>query len=133
MKSQVLAIAERHRKGLARAGKAGIKPGQCFAVVMVGRIDDYLRDVAEDNRAAVSEADLIQCGTAIMKRAAAIFREKRYEAVLLPAGMRGAYHATELAGANMTLSIHPKIQAMIADHKARSQILAELGAQGSKP
>ena len=116
---QALAIAERHRRGLARAQAAGIKPGRCFAVVMVGRIDDYIRDVAEDSRAAVSEADIVQCGTAIMKRAAALFRERRYEAVLLPAGMRGTYHATELAGADMTLSIHPKIQAMLAKLSGR--------------
>ena len=111
---QALEIAERHRKGLARAKRAGVKPGRCFAVVMVGRIDDYIRDVAEDSRAAVSEADIIQCGTAIMKRADSIFRERRYEAELLPAGMRGAYHVTDLAGADMTLSIHPKIQSLIA-------------------
>lgn len=111
---QALEVAERHRKGLARAKRAGIKPGRCFAVVMVGRIDDYIRDVAEDGRAAVSDADIVQCGTAIMKRADGIFKARGYEAELLPAGMRGAYHATELAGADMTLSIHPKIQSMIA-------------------
>ena len=111
---QVLAVADRYQKGLARLRKTGGKEGRCFAVVMVGRIDDYIRDVAHDNRADVLESDIIQCGTAIMKRADAIFQEKKYEAVLLPAGMRGTYHATELAGADMVLSIHPKIQALIA-------------------
>lgn len=33
----------------------------------------------------------------------------------MPAGMRGAYHATALAGADIVLSIHPKIQAMLAE------------------
>ncbi|MEI8078734.1 MAG: transaldolase family protein [bacterium] len=111
---QVLAIADRYQRGLARARAAGVKPGRCFAVVMVGRIDDYLRDVAEDARAAVTEADIIQGGTAIMKRAQTMFRERHYEAVLMPAGLRGAAQATELAGADMTLSIHPKIQALLA-------------------
>lgn len=111
---QALAIAERYQKVVSRANKSGIKPGRCFAVVMVGRIDDYIRDVAHDARADVLESDIIQCGTAIMKRGYKIFKKNRYEAELLPAGMRGAYHATELAGADMTLSIHPKIQAMIA-------------------
>ncbi len=39
-------------------------------------------------------------------------------AVKLPAtaaGMKGEYHATELAGARMVFSIHPKIQKMILD------------------
>jgi transaldolase len=111
---QALAIAESYQKGLQRARKSGKKEGRCFAVVMVGRIDDYIREVAHDMRADVLESDIIQCGTAIMKRANTIFKEKGYEAVLLPAGMRGAYHTVELAGADMTLSIHPKIQAMIA-------------------
>lgn len=111
---QAMAIAESYQKAISRAKKSGVKPGRCFAVVMVGRIDDYIRDVAHDSRADVRESDIIQCGTAIMKRAYQLFKENRYEAVLLPAGMRGAYHATELAGADMTLSIHPKIQAMIA-------------------
>jgi transaldolase len=110
---QVIAIAERYRKGLTRAHKAGIKPGRCFAVIMVGRIDDYVRDVAMDSMAQVMESDIIQAGLAITKRACAIFKEKSYEAVLLPAGMRGTYHAVELAGADMIFSIHPKIQSMI--------------------
>ncbi|MBT3320501.1 MAG: hypothetical protein HN389_12140 [Clostridia bacterium] len=111
---QVLAIAERYQKGFERATKAGITPGRCFAVVMVGRIDDYIRDVAHDRKADVKESDIIQCGNAIIKRAVDIFKKKNYEAVLMTAGMRGAYHATEVAGADITLSIHPKIQKMIA-------------------
>lgn len=111
---QALAIAESYQKALARARKSGGKEGRCFAVVMVGRIDDYIRDVAHDARSNALESDIIQCGTAIMKRANTIFKKNGYEAVLMPAGMRGAYHAMELAGADMTLSIHPKIQSMIA-------------------
>ena len=34
---QVLAAAERHRAGAARARAAGIEPGRCFAVIMIGR------------------------------------------------------------------------------------------------
>jgi len=111
---QVIAVAERYRKGLERAKKAGIAPGRCFAVIMVGRLDDYLRDVAMDRNAHVLESDIIQAGTAAVKRAYSIFKKEGYEATIMPAGMRGAYHATELAGADMVLSIHPKIQAMIA-------------------
>lgn len=111
---QILATAERYQRGLARARKAGTEPGRCYAVVMVGRIDDYIRDVAEDCKSKALESDIIQCGTAIMKRARKIWAERSYESVLMPAGMRGAYHATDLAGADMTLSIHPKIQAMLA-------------------
>jgi transaldolase len=110
---QVIAVAERYRKGLQRAKAGNIVPGRCFAVVMVGRLDDYLRDVAMDRKAAATESDIIQAGTATAKRAYSIFKERGYEAVIMPAGMRGTYHAAELAGADMVMSIHPKIQAMI--------------------
>jgi len=113
--SQVLAVAERHRKGLETARLNGVKPGKCFAVVMVGRLDDYLRDVAKDRQANVSESDLIQAGTAVIKRAYQLFKERRYEAIMMPAGMRGAYHATHLAGANMVMSVAPKIATMALD------------------
>ena len=102
------------KKGLSRAKNSGSRPGKCFAVVMVGRIDDYLLNVAHDRKASVEDSDITMAGTAIIKRAYEIFEEKNYQAVLMPAGMRGAYHATALAGSRMVLSIHPKIQAMIA-------------------
>jgi len=111
--AQVIAVAERYRCGLTRARKAAVKPGRCFAVLMIGRLDDYLRDVAQDRRADVTEADIRQAGVAVAKRAHAIFQERRYEAALLPAAMRGPLHVQDLAGADMTLSIHPSIQASI--------------------
>ena len=37
---QVVAIAERHRAGIARAKRKGISPGKCFAVIMIGRLDE---------------------------------------------------------------------------------------------
>lgn len=110
---QVLAIARRYQKGIERAGKAGVKPGKCFAVIMIGRIDDYLRDVAHDSRAEVEESDIIQAGIAISKRAYGIFKEKGYKATIMLAGLRGTYHVTEFAGADMVFSIHPKIQALL--------------------
>ena len=111
---QALSAAERYQRGRARAIAAGLAPGRCFVVVMVGRIDDYLRDVAQDGRAEAQESDIIQCGNAIMKRAWGIWKERGYQSTLMSAGMRGTYHATELAGAGMILSVHPKIQAQLA-------------------
>jgi transaldolase len=109
---QALAIAERHLRGLDRAERNGVKPGKCFAVVMVGRLDDYLRDVAHDRKANVTESDIIQSGTAVIKRAYALFHERGYKAILMPAGMRGHYHVSALAGAAMSMSIAPKIAHM---------------------
>lgn len=107
---QAVAIAERHRAGTKRAREKGIEPGKCFAVIMIGRLDDYLREVAHDNRAAVSESDIRQAGLAVTKRAYAIYRERGYEAVLLVAALRGEYHLTELAGGALLMSIAPPYQ-----------------------
>jgi transaldolase len=112
---QVIAIAERHRLGSARARQAGITPGHCFAVIMIGRIDDYLRDVAWDNAANVSETDIRCAGLAISKRAYDIYQTAHYEAVLLVAALRGTYHMTELAGGEIIMSIHPKYQGLLLE------------------
>jgi transaldolase len=107
---QVVAIGERHRAGIRRAQENGIEPGKCFAVIMIGRLDDYLREVAHDNRATVSESDICQAGLAVTKRAYEIYTARGYEAVLLVAALRGEYHLTELAGADLVMSIHPSFQ-----------------------
>lgn len=107
---QVIAIAERYRRGLARARAAGVKPGRCFSVMMIGRLDDYLRDIALDRKADVSEADIRQAGLATVKRAYSIYRAQGYEATLLIAALRGVHHMTGLAGADLIMSIHPAVQ-----------------------
>ena len=107
---QVIAIAERHRAGIRRAVESGVTPGRCFAVIMIGRLDDYLRDVARDAGASLSEADIRQAGLAVAKRAYAIYTARGYETRLLVAALRGPYHLTELAGASLVMSIHPTYQ-----------------------
>jgi transaldolase len=112
---QVLAIAERHRAGIARARANGVKPGKCFSVIMIGRLDDYLRDVAHDNQAEVSESDIRQAGLAVTKRAYAVYQARGYDAVLLVAALRGPYHLTEIAGADLLMSIHPGPQELFVN------------------
>jgi len=110
---QVIAVAERYRRGLARARKTGGKSGKCFAVIMMGRLDDYLEGLAKDSKARVGPSDIQQAGIAVAKRAYWIYKQRGYEAVLLVAALRGTHHATELAGAEVIISIHPKYQEML--------------------
>jgi transaldolase len=107
---QVVAVAERHLAGIRRARANGVEPGKCFAVIMIGRLDDFLREVAHDTQAAVSESDIRQAGLAATKRAYSIYRQRGYEAVLLIAALRGEYHLTDLAGADFLMSIAPGYQ-----------------------
>ena len=106
---QALAVGEAAARGIERAKKAGIKPGLTAAVMMAGRLDDYLRDVAHDTGACVSESDIVQAGIACVKKVYGIFQERKYETFLLPAGLRGANQIVELAGGHMIFSLAPKI------------------------
>ena len=110
---QVIAVAQRNRKARGAARKAGKKPGACFAVIMIGRIDDYLRDIAADRQVDVSESDIRQAGLAITKRACSIYEQEHYEATLIVAALRGTYHMVELAGAKVIMSIHPTYQHLL--------------------
>jgi len=125
---QVLAIAERHRKGMARAKANGIKPGRCYSVIMIGRLDDYLREVAHDAHPGVGESDIHWAGLACSKRAYQIYRERGYEAELLVAALRGPHHLTELAGADLIMSIAPGPQAWFVkdDHPREERIDREV-------
>jgi transaldolase len=82
---------------------------------MVGRLDDYLRDVAHDGKSEIPESDIVQAGTAVIKRAYSVVKHQGYESMLMPAGMRGAYHTLDLAGADMSMSVSDGIRAALGD------------------
>jgi transaldolase len=110
---QTIATAERYRKGMQRAKAKGVAPGKCFAVIMIGRLDDYLREVARDRRTEVSESDIRQAGLAVTKRAYSIYQQRGYEPTLIIAALRGTHHMTELAGAEVIMSIFPSVQELL--------------------
>lgn len=122
---QAVAIAAAQQRGIDRCRNAGKKPGKAFSVIMVGRLDDYLRDVAKDMNYTISESDLTQAGTAAMKKAYAICRERGYEAKLMPAGMRGGYHAVALAGADMSMSLSAGILTALSKETAMVEHIDE--------
>ncbi len=127
---QAIAIAERCRAGGRRAKSKSVAPGKCFAVIMIGRLDDYLREVALDNGAGVTESDIRQSGLAVAKRAYRIYRKRGYEAVLLVAALRGDYHLTELSGARLLMSIASAAQEwfITRDHPREERIEKSVAA-----
>ena len=114
---QVVGIAAAQQRGIERCRKAGRKPAAQFSVLMVGRLDDYLRDVKKDMRSDVPESDIIQAGTAAIKNAYRECRARGYEAKLMPAGMRGGYHAVALAGSDMSFSLSAGILEALKSEK----------------
>ncbi len=112
---QVLAVGERHRKGSLRARMNGKKSGRCFAVIMIGRLDDYLLEIATES--GLDASTIRQAGLATVKRAYSLFLERGFEALLLVAALRGSYHVEQLTGAKLVMSIHPKYQALLINGK----------------
>ena len=93
-----------------RARNAGGSIGKCFAVIMIGRLDDYLREVFSDNQEPISEQEVQMAGLSVVKHAYQLYQQNGFDAVLLIAAMRGNHHVTGLAGGKLVMSIHPTYQ-----------------------
>lgn len=105
---QVIAAAEAFGRGRARASaRSDAAPVQCFAVVMVGRLDDHLRDVAEEEGIEAGKDLIAEAGVAVVKKAYQVFQERGYESRLLVGAMRGAYHISEFIGGDVVLTASP--------------------------
>ena len=111
--SQAIAVAEAYARGKQKALAAGVKPPLCIVVQQVGRLDDYLRDVAQDMKLGLDESVITMAGLAVAKRTYQIFEQCGYDAVIMPAGLRGAYHLTEMAGGKLLYTINTRVQDMI--------------------
>ena len=113
--SQALAVSRAYECGLMRAKEASIAVKPCYIVQQGGRLEDYLRDVAKDLELYI-QPEIINCaGNLVTKKSCRLFEKHGYNAVIMPAGLRGVHHLTELAGANIAASLQSRIQKMIID------------------
>jgi len=111
--SQAIAAAEATERGLARREAAGedISGATPWIVLMIGRLDDWLRVLVECDGLAVDPAAPGWAGIAVFKRAYEIFTERGYRAKLLAAATRHPLHWTELVGADAAMTLTPAWQA----------------------
>ncbi|MEI3065330.1 MAG: hypothetical protein V8S99_11235 [Oscillospiraceae bacterium] len=58
-------MAEAYARGKQKALAAGVKPPLCIVVQQVGRLDDYLRDVAQDMKLGLDESVITMAGLAV--------------------------------------------------------------------
>ncbi|GAF76289.1 unnamed protein product, partial [marine sediment metagenome] len=77
---------------------------------------------AHDCEADISESDIRQAGLAVSKRAYSIYKQRSYEATLIVAALRGTYHMTELAGAEIIMSIAPPYQEMLLSEELPCEV-----------
>ena len=112
--SQAIAVAEAYERGKKKAEAKGIKPPLCLVVQQVGRIDDYLRDVASDMKLGLPESVITMAGIAIAKELTRSSKEKLF---FYHHACRFAqpYHLTEMAGGKLIYTINTRVQNMILE------------------
>jgi transaldolase len=104
---QALAAAEAIERGLRRREAAGERIDDMGPVVtvMMGRIEDWLRVLADRDGIVGDPAALAWSGVAVFKRAYALFQERGYRARLLGAAIRHQLHWSELIGGDVVITM----------------------------
>jgi len=137
--AQAVTAGSAIQRGLDRRAADGHDVSAMGPVVtiMVGRLDDWLKDVVARDGLRVSPEVLEWAGVATFKRAYAFFRERGLRPRLLAAAYRNQLQWTELVGGDIVISPpfawQEKFQASGHDPRPRidvpvdDSILAELG------
>ena len=103
---QAIAVAEAVERGLSRREKDGKDISRMGPVctLMVGRLDDWLKALAEKKGIITNPASLDWAGVAVFKKAYRIYRERGYRLRLLSAAFRNHLHWSELIGGDVVIS-----------------------------
>lgn len=103
---QAVAVAEAVEKGLTRREREGkdISSMGPVCTLMVGRLDDWLKVVAEKENIISNPEILDWAGVAVMKKAYKIYSERGYRLRLLSAAFRHHRHWSEFIGGNVVIS-----------------------------
>ena len=97
---QAIAVAKALERGLKRARAAGrdadaIKP---YITLMIGRVDDHLKRVAEKQKIQTTPGAIDWAGIAVFKNAHRIFKQRGYPGTLLAAAYRHEGHWSRIIG-----------------------------------
>ncbi len=103
---QCIAVAEAVERGLTRREKEGkeIVAMGPVCTIMVGRLDDWLKVVAEKENITIDPGYLEWAGVAVFKKTYQIFRERGYRIRLLSAAFRNHMHWSEFIGGDVVIS-----------------------------
>lgn len=110
---QALEVGAAVERGLKRREDEGKETSTMYPVctIMVGRIDDWLKEVVKRDEIDIKEEYLDWAGVAIMKQAYRIYGERSYRTRLLAAAYRNDYQWTELMGGDIIMTMpHPWIK-----------------------
>lgn len=104
---QAIAAAEAVERGLARReadGRDVTRMGPVITIMM-GRLEDYLREVIDREALSVHPSALPWSGIAVFKRAVAEWRKRGFRARLLGAAIRHHLHWSELIGGDVIITL----------------------------
>src|ERR1700758_4848306 len=103
---QCVAVAEAVERGFKRREREGksIAAMGPVCTIMVGRLDDWLKVVAEKENITIDPGYLEWAGVAVFKKTYRIFRERGYRLRLLSAAFRNHMHWSELIGGDVVIS-----------------------------
>ena len=103
---QSIAVAEAVERGLARREREGLDIASMGPVctIMVGRLDDWLKVLADKETITLDPGYLEWAGVAVFKKTYRIFRERGYRIRLLSAAFRNHMHWSEFIGGDVVIS-----------------------------
>src|SRR5712692_5876098 len=103
---QCIAVAEAVERGLTRREKEGkeIVAMGPVCTIMVGRLDDWLKVVAEKRDITIEPGYLEWAGVAVFKKTYALYRERGYRLRRLSAAFRNHMHWSEFIGGDVVIS-----------------------------
>jgi len=123
--SHMVAMAQAYERGCERAKKAGLPIPASTAAFVVGRLQDYLVSLNTERGNPVSASDLETAALAATKKVYQVYKKEGYSQIIMPAAIRCARQVTELAGALMEFSIHPRFQDQIIQAEKNGEIKRE--------
>ena len=103
---QCVAVAEAVERGLKRREQEGKEIATMGPVctIMVGRLDDWLKVLAEKHNMSIDPGYMEWAGVAVLKKTYRLFRERGYRLRLLSAAFRNHMHWSEFIGGDVVIS-----------------------------
>jgi transaldolase len=107
--AQALSVADAVERALKRREAEGKNNASLHPVctIMIGRADDWLKEVADKEDVVVDPLALEMAGVAVFKHAYKLYKERGYRTRLLAAAYRNHYHWSEFIGGDVSLTIPP--------------------------
>ena len=107
--SQAIEVAEAVKRGMERRDIEGLDNTYINPVcaIMVGRVDDWLWEVAGAKNIIVDPQAIVMSGVAVLKKAYRIFMERGYHTRLIAAAYRHHHHWSEFIGGDLSMTIPP--------------------------